>query len=93
VVFSCPLVSRADILATERIANEAKANKELLDQIAIENGQGVECGCCFGEYVPVSTIHSGASVNLRADVRTTCTNVEMDISFARNARLDMQKPS
>ena len=41
-------------VAAKRAAEDARVAQELADQAELDAGNGIECGCCFGEYVAVS---------------------------------------
>lgn len=47
---------------TSRIAKDAAEAKRLAHDDALANGAGIECGCCFGEEIWVSTRLSDISL-------------------------------
>jgi TRIAD3 protein (E3 ubiquitin-protein ligase RNF216) len=43
-------------VAAQKDGEDARVAQELADQAELDAGNGVECGCCFGEYVAVSLV-------------------------------------
>jgi TRIAD3 protein (E3 ubiquitin-protein ligase RNF216) len=41
-------------VAAKKAVDDTRDAQELADQAELDAGNGVECGCCFGEYVAVS---------------------------------------
>jgi hypothetical protein len=76
--------------ATLRVKRDAEIAKKLADEAEWAAGGGVECGCCFDDFLPVSqSQHLPSSLT----PRETCFNVETAISFAKNAVFDIPKQS
>jgi hypothetical protein len=77
--------------ATLRVKRDREVAKKLADEAEWAAGGGVECGCCFDDFLPVGILQHLLSTQL--NYRETCSNVETGISFVKSAVFDIPKQS
>ena len=78
---------------------DAEVAKKLADEAEWAAGGGVECGCCFDDFLPVSIRHRVHGPNLIPSAssqlipRATWSGVKTDICSAKNAAPVIPRPS